>query len=240
MGMLPYRARNWQGRIIREDRCSEWVDLMGGSPSEKITRLKIKLDDQFHFEGELTEEMDGFYAKTYREDFTDLNNDERIKKLEQSNGKIIISDLEVQNEKEIDKNIKKSFKFELPDGAEEIGNNIYLNPLLFLAITSNPFKSEDRQFPVIMKYPTSIINTVNFMLPNNVKVESLPANQVLSISDKDVLFKYKVVENGDFLRVTFELKLNTILYLPEEYKLLKEFYNQIISKNTERIVLIKT
>ena len=89
MGMLPYRARNWQGRIIREDRCSEWVDLMGGSPSEKITRLKIKLDDQFHFEGELTEEMDGFYAKTYREDFTDLNNDERIKKLEQSNGKLL-------------------------------------------------------------------------------------------------------------------------------------------------------
>ena len=240
MGMLPYRARNWQGRIIREDRCSEWVDLMGGSPSEKITRLKIKLDDQFHFEGELTEEMDGFYAKTYREDFTDLNNDERIKKLEQSNGKIIISDLEVQNEKEIDKNIKKSFKFELPDGAEEIGNNIYLNPLLFLAITSNPFKSEDRQFPVILKYPTTINNTVNLMLPNNVKVESLSASQAFSINEKDVLFKYVVVQNGSFLRITTELKLNTILYLPEEYEVLKEFYNQIILKNTERIVLTKT
>jgi hypothetical protein len=240
VGMLPYRARNWQGRIIREDRSSEWVDLMGGSTSEKTTRLNIKLDDQFHFEGQITEELDGFYAKTYREGFADLNNDERIKKLEQSNGKIIISDLDVQNEKEIDKNIKKSFKFELPDGAEEIGNNIYLNPLLFLATTSNPFKSEDRQFPVILKYPSSIINTVNIMLPNNVKVESLPANQALSINDKDVLFKYVVVQNGNFLRISTELTLNTILYLPEEYEVLKEFYNQIILKNTERIVLIKT
>jgi len=240
MGMLPYRARNWQGRIIREDRSSEWVDLMGGSTSEKITGLNIKLDEQFHFEGKITEELNGFYAKTYREDFADLNNAERIKKLEQSNGKIIISDLDVQNEKEIDKNIKKSFKFELPDGAEEIGNNIYLNPLLFLAITSNPFKSEDRQFPVILKYPTSIINTVNLMLPNNVKVESLPASQAFSINEKDVLFKYVIVQNGSFLRITTELKLNTILYLPEEYEVLKEFYNQIILKNTERIVLIKT
>lgn len=240
MGMLPYRARNWQGRIIREDKSSEWVDLMGGSTSEKTTQLNIKLDDQFHFEGKLTEELDGFYAKTYREDFTDLNNDERIKKLEQSNGKILISELDVQNEKEIDKNIRKSFKFELPDGAEEIGNNIYLNPLLFLAITSNPFKSEDRQFPVILKYPTSIINTVNLMLPNNVKVESLPASQAFSINEKDVLFKYVVVQNGSFLRITTELKLNTILYLPEEYEVLKEFYNQVILKNTERIVLIKT
>jgi hypothetical protein len=160
--------------------------------------------------------------------------------LEQSNGKILISELDVQNEKEIDKNIRKSFKFELPDGAEEIGNNIYLNPLLFLAITSNPFKTEDRQFPVILKYPTTINNTVNLMLPNNVKVESLPASQAFSINEKDVLFKYVVVQNGSFLRITTELKLNTILYLPEEYEVLKEFYNQIILKNTERIVLIKT
>ncbi len=240
MGMLPYRARNWQGRIIREDKSSEWVDLMGGSTSEKTTLLNIKLDDQFHFEGKITEELDGFYAKTYREDFTDLSNDERIKKLEQSNGKIIINDLDVQNEKEIDKNIKKSFKFELPDGAEEIGNNIYINPLSFLTITSNPFKSEDRQFPVILKYPTTIINTVNFMLPNNVKVESLPANQAFSINDKDVLFRYVVVQNGNYLRISTQLKLNTILYLPEEYEVLKEFYNQIILKNTEKIVLIKT
>jgi len=240
IGMLPYRARNWQGRIIREDKSSEWVNLMGGNTSEKTTSLNIKLDDQFHFEGKITEELDGFFAKTYREDFTDLSNDERIKKLEQSNGKIIISDLEVQNEKEIDKNIKKSFKFELPGGAEEIGNNIYLNPLSFLTITSNPFKSEDRQFPVILKYPTTIINTVNFMLPNNVKVESLPANQAFSINDKDVLFRYVVVQNGNFLRISTELKLNTILYLPEEYEVLKEFYNQIILKNTEKIVLIKT
>jgi hypothetical protein len=240
MGMLPYRARNWRGRIIREDKSSEWVDLMGGNTSEKTTVLNIKLDDQFHFEGKVTEELDGFYAKTFREDFIDLNNEERIKKLEQSNGKIIISDLDVQNETEIDKNLKKTFKFEIPDGAEEIGDNIYLNPLSFLAITSNPFKSEDRQFPVILKYPTSIINTVNFMLPNNVKVEALPANQAFSINDKDVLFKYVVIQNGKFLRISTELKLNTILYLPEEYEVLKEFYNQIILKNSEKIVLIKT
>ena len=240
MGMLPDRARNWQGRIIREDKSSDWVDLMGGSTSEKKILLNIMLDDQFHFEGKFTEVMDGFYAKTYREDFIDLNNDERIKKLEQSYGKIIISDLDVENEKEIDKNIKKSFKFELPNGAEQIGNNIYLNPLLFLAITSNPFKSEDRQFPVILKYPTSVINTVNLMLPNNVKVESLPTNQAFSINDKDVLFKYVVVQSGNFLRITSELKLNTTLYLPEEYEVLKEFYNEIILKNTEKIVLIKT
>jgi len=78
------------------------------------------------------------------------------------------------------------------------------------------------------------------MLPNNVKVESLPASQAFSINEKDVLFKYVVVQNGSFLRITTELKLNTILYLPEEYEVLKEFYNQIILKNTERIVLIKT
>ncbi len=78
------------------------------------------------------------------------------------------------------------------------------------------------------------------MLPNNVKVESLPTNQAFSINDKDVLFKYVVVQSGNFLRITSELKLNTTLYLPEEYEVLKEFYNEIILKNTKKIVLIKT
>lgn len=238
-GMLPYRARNWQGRIIREDRSSDWVDLMRNSNSEKTTVLNVKVDDQFNFEGRVIEVLDGFYAKSYREDFTDLNNDERIKKLEESNTKIIISDLDVQNEKELDKNIKKSFKFELPDGAEQIGGNVYINPLLFLTTTSNPFKSDDRQFPVFLKHRSSITNTVNFMLPDNVKVESLPANKAVTLNEKDAMFKFVVVQNGNFLRVTSELKLNTIIYLPEDYEMLKNFYNQLILINSEKIVLTK-
>jgi hypothetical protein len=238
-GMLPYRARNWQGRIIREDGTSDWVDLMRNSNSEKTTVLNVRLDDKFNCKGTVTEVLDGFYAKSYREDFTDLNNEERIKKLEQSNTKIIISELDVQNEKEMDKNIKKSFKFELPDGAEQIGNNIYINPLLFLTTTSNPFKSEDRQFPVFLKHRSSITNTVNFMLPDNVKVESLPANKAVTLNEKDAMFKFVVVQNANFLRVTSELKLNAIIYLPEDYEMLKNFYNQLILMNSEKIVLTK-
>lgn len=238
-GVLPFRARNWQGRIIREDRSSDWVDLMKNGNSEKTTVLNVKVDDQFNFEGGLTEVLDGFYAKSYREDFTDLSNDERIKKLEQSSTKIIISDLNVQNEKEMDKNIKKSFKFELPNGAEQIGGNVYINPLLFLTTTSNPFKSEDRQFPVFLKHRSSITNTVNFMLPDNVKVESLPANKAVTLNEIDAMFKFTVVQNAKFLRVTSELKFNTIVYLPKDYEMLKDFYNQLILINSEKIVLTK-
>ncbi len=238
-GVLPFRARNWQGRIIREDRSSDWVDLMKNDNSEKTTVLNVKIDDQLNFEGGLTEVLDGFYAKSYREDFTDLNNDERIKKLEQSSTKIIISDLNVQNEKEMDKNIKKSFKFELPNGAEQIGGNVYINPLLFLTTTSNPFKSEDRKFPVFLKHRSSITNTVNFMLPDNVKVESLPANKAVTLNEIDAMFKFTVVQNANFLRVTSELKFNTIVYLPKDYEMLKDFYNQLILINSEKIVLTK-
>jgi len=238
-GMLPFRARNWQGRIIREDGTSDWVDLMRNSNSEKKTVLNVMIDDQFTCNGTVTEVLDGFYAKSYREDFTDLNNDERIKKLEQSNTKITISELDVQNEKEMDQNIKKSFKFELPGGAEQIGNNIYINPLLFLTTTSNPFKSEDRQFPVFLKHRSSITNTVNFMLPDNVKVESLPANKAVKLNGQEAMFKFMVAQNGNFLRVTSELTFNTIIYLPEDYEMLKNFYNQLILINSEKIVLTK-
>lgn len=238
-GMLPFRARNWQGRVIREDGTSDWVDLMRNSNSEKTTMINVMIDDQFNCNGRVIEVLDGFYAKSYREDFADLNNDERIKKLEQSNTKIIISDLDIQNEKEMGQNIKKSFKFELPGGAEQIGNNIYINPLLFLTTTSNPFKSEDRKFPVFLKHRSSITNTVNFMLPDNVKIESLPANKAVRLNEEDAMFKFIVNQNGNFLRVTSELTFNNIIYLPEDYEMLKNFYNQLILINSEKIVLTK-
>jgi len=238
-GMLPFRARNWQGRVIREDGTSDWVDLMRNSNSEKTTMINVMIDDQFNCNGRVIEVLDGFYAKSYREDFADLNNDERIKKLEQSNTKIIISDLDIQNEKEMGQNIKKSFKFELPGGAEQIGNNIYINPLLFLTTTSNPFKSEDRKFPVFLKHRSSITNTVNFMLPDNVKIESLPANKAVRLNEEDAMFKFIVNQNGNFLRVTSELTFNNIIYLPKDYEMLKNFYNQLILINSEKIVLTK-
>jgi transglutaminase-like putative cysteine protease len=240
VGMLPHSARNWQGRIIRDNGTSAWIDLMKSPVSEMVNVLNVKLNDQFQFEGKAVELLDGYYAKSHRDEYTVLTNEECVKETEKNKGKIIISDLVVENENNVSEKVKKTYRFSLSEGAETIGNNIYMNPLLFLTTNSNPFKTEDRQFPVFLKYPASLTQTVNLLLPDNVEVASVPENFAVSINEEDGVFKFVVTQSGNFLRIYSELKLNSIVYLPSDYENLKEFYNQMIMKSTEKIVLTKT
>lgn len=238
-GMLPDYARNWLGRLIKEDGSSEWVDLMSKKPSEYRTILSIEIEDNLEINGRTTNIFNGYYAKDYRDKYVNFNSEDYIRELELEKGNIVISDLKSKNITALDKSITESYSFNLNNGIEKIGDNIYLKPLFFLTKESNPFKSDERIYPIYFNYPSVVSNTVYVKIPDAFEVESLPKNEIITINDKGAVFKFLVGASGNYLKIDSELQTNTILYLPEEYDDLKNFYNKVVQKNLETIVLKK-
>ncbi len=236
-GMLPDYARNWLGRLVKEDGTSEWVDLMSKMTSEYKTILKIEVEDDLHINGKVTNILDGYFAKDFRDNFISLNEEDHIRKLEEEKGDIVISSLETKNANTLDQSIRESYDFKLNNGIEKIGNNIYMKPLFFLTQESNPFKSDERIYPIYFNYPSIVSNTVYVKIPETYEIESVPENEMITINNDGAVFKLMVAASGSYLKIDSELQLNTVLYLPEEYDALKNFYSRMVQKNSETIVL---
>lgn len=238
-GELPARARNWMGRVVKDKDISDWVDLMPTKQSRSKTAVSIQFGNDYKLKGKSISIMNGFYAKSFRENYINLNPDNYIGILEKNKGNIEITGIETENKKLFGEDIKESYVFELQDEVEAINDKLYLKPLLFLAEKENPFKSDVRSFPIIMDYPAVENKTINILVPEGYEVEFLPESAIFQLNEGAGTFRFITSQNGSFIRVESEIDFKNIVYSPLDYGPLKDFYAQIVEKHSEAIVFKK-
>ncbi|MDN3595191.1 DUF3857 domain-containing protein [Zunongwangia endophytica] len=238
-GELPERARNWQGRIIKDDGRSDWVSLLPNYRSIERNFINVQITEDFKLKGKYTGMYNQLVAKRFRDDFVGVDAESYKQLLQEDKGDITITNLKKENVKKIGADIKESYQFELNHGIEVIGDNIYLNPLLFLAEKENPFKADERTYPVYMDFPVTYSTVVNFMVPEGYELESLPENTIVNINENGAVFKFIINSSANFLRLESSIDLNRSIYPAEDYVHLKNFFDEIVSKHSEAIVLSK-
>ena len=236
---LPVRDLNWQGRVIRENGSSTWIDLTPRQVSKDVTSLNIKINPDLSAEGKVRSQKSDYVAKRYRDKYADLSSESYIKVLEKDKGDLLISELEVEGTNNLLEPVKITYEYTMDNAVEEIGDKLYFSPLLFLITAENPFKQDERKLPIDLMYPMSDKYIINIMLPDGYDVEALPKSQALDFSDNKGYFKYLINQNGRFLQVNLELNINTSIILPQNYTFFKQFFAQVVEKESEKIVLKK-
>jgi predicted PilT family ATPase len=76
-------------------------------------------------------------------------------------------------------------------------------------------------------------------LPEGFTVDELPKPKVIILPNNSGKYTYNVTLMGNTLNVVSMLQINKSLFIQEEYPNLREFYNQIVAKQAEQIVLKK-
>lgn len=237
--VLPERVLNWQGRVIKEDGNSGWINLSPLSLSNETTYLNVKINKDLSIEGKVRNQKSDYIAKQFRNRFANVNNDEYIKYLEKDNGELLVSDLEIENAKNIGKPVKVVYSYELNNEVEEVGDNVYFTPMLFLATKENPFKSELRNYPIDLSFPFNDKYIVNIMIPEGYKVESLPESKKFEFNGDQGEFTYLVTKNGNFLQLNVNFIMKSSLVFAKDYEMFKKFYASIVETQSEKIVLKK-
>ena len=240
IGELPERAMNWQGRIIREDGSSDWVNLMPTVKSQNTTMLNMQFDEEMVLKGKSVRNINGLHAKKFRDNYLGLAKEDYVQVLEKNKGNIVISDVAISNEKVIGENIKQSYNFELRDAMEVINGKIYFKPMVFAGLNENPFKGGERSYPIFFDFPSSDSKTINLLIPEGYEVESLPESAIVNLKNGEGVFKFVVSLNGRFLRIESSLDMNNMVYTSLDYEGLKNFYGEMVNKHSEAIVLSKS
>lgn len=238
-GELPRRARNWQGRIIRENESSGWVDLMPQFQSKKNIVLNLKLQEDLKLEGKSLQVLNGLYAKEHRDKYRSLDEGQYIETLHSNKGNIHIENVEKENLNMPGKEVKESYDFELQNAVEQINGKIYLKPLLFLGLKENPFKADERTYPIFLDYPYETTETINIMIPDGYQVESMPDNFVSQLNSGAGSFTFVTTRNGNFVRIQSVVNFKNTVYTPLDYAALKGFFDYVVEKQTESIVISK-
>ncbi|MCD0467356.1 DUF3857 domain-containing protein [Flavobacterium sp. ENC] len=235
--ILPFRALNWQGRLIRKDGTSEAIDLMPKKASNDNVFINYEIDAEGKVNGKVRRQYTDYNAMSYRNEVDGVKEDVYLEKLENDNNKIEISEYSRTNEKEILLPTIESYSFKGDNLAEVIGGKIYIDPMLFYTNTENSFKQEVREYPVDFGFPFTDRFNITIKIPEGFAVETLPAPAILAMEDNLGTFKFNIAQSGNSLQLSILHQINEAIVSVEKYEMLKEYYQKMIAKETEKIVL---
>ncbi len=236
-GKLTPECYNGPARVI--DELGTLLPLYSDSLMErKLSSVLINTDEKGNVKGTIQSVLGYYESLETRNKIKENGRDNFFKEIQKSFGQ----ETELENKTvdsldnfEMPVTIKYDFKFE-PDDQ----NTIYINPFFGEAYKTNPFKSAERFYPVEMPYASDETVVFTLIIPEGYVVDELPKSIRMALNEQgDGKFEYLISETGGTISMRSRLTLKRAYYQAEEYELLREFFNQVVKKEAEQIVLKK-
>jgi hypothetical protein len=236
--MLPQRCLNNQGRIITATG-GGWINLDTGKDNVIHTEARITLEPS----GALMANMMKKYTRYERTDFDDhyrsfTNEEEFLDRFEARRPGAEIDNFSLENRDDWSLPLIASFTMQYASTDNTTKKLLYVNPLLGERMTVNPFTREERLFPVDFIYPHKRSFSITIEVPQGYTIEEIPRNARIIMPRNAATYNslYSRNDNGDIV-VTVEMDINKPLFLPEEYRELRNFYAKIVEEEARSIVL---
>ncbi|MGZ9674923.1 DUF3857 domain-containing protein [Flavobacterium sp. GNP001] len=237
--ILPVRDLNWFGRLIRKDGSSIEVDLMPKQTANDVISMNYSVNDKGEVLGKLRRQRTDHHAMLFRSAVAGTKEDAYLEKFENDNNNIEVSGYERINEVDFKLPVIETLSFKGANFSEKVGDAIYIKPLLSFTTNANPFKQEIREFPIDFAFPFMDKYVVNFQVPNGYKIDSYPETAVISMEDGLATFKFLTSLTDNTVQISVSCQINAPIIPADYYLALKEFFQKMIDKQNEKIILVK-
>ncbi len=237
MSILPQRCLNGEGLLVSKTNTG-WVNLESKGKARTVVDSDFAVDASGTLLGKIHYSLDGYDASASRKRFFKDGEEEFFKNFKSSKIWEINSSL-YENAKDIEKPAVQKYDVSIPSHASVAGSQIYLNPFLAEATIENPFKAETRVYPVDYGSPVEKTYIAKFKVPEGYSIDEVPQSKIIAMPGNGARFVYSVNVTGDVISVVRTLAINKSLFIQTEYPQLREFYNQIVAKQSEQIVFKK-
>ena len=235
LGMLPERCLNGEGLLVSKEGF-RWIPLESKYKTRIITAVDFKLNETGELEGKLKQDCNGYVALSKRKKYFTDGEIEFLKDFVGSHSWDVKSTA-ITNAKEINNNFTQEHELVVSENMVVAGDMVYLDPFIHASQKENPFKSEKREFPVDFGSPMEQTFFFKLTLPDNYAIDELPQSKVITMPENAARYIYNIAQNGREITITSMFHINKSLFNQLEYPYLREFYNQMVAKQTEQIVL---
>ena len=217
----------------------QWIDLVV-SPSKSTEMFNYTLDTSGELNFTLNGKYEGYSAISMFEKMQDDPAGGIIEKdWQKSFPGISINDVNLTGKSSDLEPLRLELSGNLTDAAQVIGDFIYISPNINPFLPENPLKLEKRNYPVNIPYPIHQQNIVFIAKPEGYQLEEIPESIRINLPNGGGKFEYLVNDTGLQVGVITKMEINQLVYPPEEYETIKNFFSVIIEKQNEQLVFSK-
>ncbi|GAB3248952.1 hypothetical protein GCM10027347_05700 [Larkinella harenae] len=238
VGVLTERCLNGDGRLVHNRR-PRWVPLSAVEKRKEIGQFVFTMTKDGQMDGTISISHTGYAAVDSRRAIREVGPAKFRQAFVSHNPDWQWNNLEIQNADSSDVPLTIKGKVVISDAVSRIDNRLFLRPLPIASMMQNPFKSPERRFPVDMGVPIEKSYVASYTLPKGYTVDEAPKDVALVMPGKAARFTFMTQAKEGQLQVISRLVFQKAIFSPEEYGSLREFYNQVVAKHVEQIVLKK-
>ncbi|WP_310397280.1 DUF3857 domain-containing protein [Hymenobacter sp.] len=240
-GTLPERCLNQTGRLIMKNSGEgRWVDLTPTQRYVRYQQVALTLDAQGGLTGKVHQEHGGYAGADARKELARLGEKKYLAELARPHSGWTIPKLTVAERDNTAKPLAVDYEFTEPADDNATAGTLYLSPLRDFSSEQNPFRHDDRLFPVDFGAAQDETTMVTLTLPAGYELAETPKNAVISLPDNGGRFVYNVAATTPgVVQLTSRLTLRKPTYGAEEYVHLREFYRLMLEKQAEKLVIKK-
>ncbi|CAM4336424.1 DUF3857 domain-containing protein [Flavobacterium terrigena] len=236
--VLPTRALNYIGRLVRQNSTSLEIDLSPKLHAKSSVMIFASIDNQT-IKGNIKETLTENRAYNFRTKNSSISEDTYLENIEKNMTGFEITEYKIENKTNEKEPLKEDYYFTATNEIEVINDKLFFKPLMFFAIDENPFKQDKRDYPIDFKYPMHDSYTITYNLPQGYVVESMPEKINITTEDNLASFSFLTGNMGNKVQIVSNFYINSALISSEYYDSLKGFFNHVYLKMNEKIVLKK-
>jgi len=237
--LLPRRTLNGRGRLIEKER-NKFIPIKTSKEDKHMIVGNFIIDEDLTIKGKITYNKYDYAAADFRKEYKKFNSDEEyLENFLTDKPGVEITEIDIQNADSIYSPLAEVYSVEISNQLNVFGDEIYLSPLLFEQMKENEFKLDNRLYPVDFIIPIKKTYLFKFTIPEDYKVLKNPEPAKLMLPDNKGQILYSVTSIGNVINVVLRLSISDPFYTVSEYPFLKEFFNQIIKKQAEPVIISK-
>ena len=200
---------------------------------------QLNIDDEGAMTGDVNITYRSYAAATQKEILAHGGVDDYERKLKSQFSGFELTGLEEQGANSQHSAVVNKAHLESDEVTTVAGTKMYYPAVPFGGLGANPFKEEQRLYPVDFEAPIDQTMIFQYNLPEGYTVEESPEPILVRLPDNSASFMFNVVVSGSTVQLTSKFNLNKLFFLPEEYAQLRTFFDQVVAKQQEQIVLTK-
>lgn len=231
---IPSRCINEKGLIIQKNKV-EWVNLKSASVSKADYNFRVKINaanDSVRATCNLT--TTNYEAINYRDRYASSLNKLTTELVGKNAAKT--DTLTVVNMQSVESpfsiNFERKYRTEMVDG------KMIVSPFCYMAITENPLKQPGRSYPVDLTYKRAHRFTSVIEIPKGYKIMKTPEKVFINNGMIKIVYDTEMISE-DVIKVSGIYEFKKDVYETEEYANLKGFFNKIVDKFNDKLILTK-
>lgn len=238
VGMLPYQCLNHSGWLVHAG-FPRFVSLEPVERDAELEKAEMQINEDGEMKGQFTKSYSGYSAWSARKAFKKEGKEKFLEEVKKAKTNWTINKAEYSNNEDISQQMEAKYDVEMTDFITKAGNMMYLKPMLSEGHTENPFKDTERNYPIDFGIPIDETFLASYEIPAGYTVIEKPQSVSFALPENGGKFTHAVNVKDNKISIVSRLNFRKTLYSPDEYPFLKEFYDQIVKKHSEQIVLKK-